>query len=58
MNEASSYGGIPNRLKALTGGYSLRLEQKDGKSGSFVFKGSVVLVGNSPTKLDDYSNAM
>jgi putative DNA primase/helicase len=59
VNEATRYAGSGSKLKAITGGDSLRLERKYQQAdASFVFQGLVVIASNAPIRTDDKTSGL
>jgi putative DNA primase/helicase len=59
VNEAARYAGSGSKLKAITGGDSLRLERKYQQAdASFVFQGLVVIASNDPIRTDDKTSGL
>ncbi|WP_411876843.1 DUF3854 domain-containing protein [Vulcanococcus limneticus] len=57
--EVQDYRGSLEVLKAMTGGDTIRAEQKGSHTScSFVFTGGVVLVGNGPVRPSDTTGAV
>lgn len=59
LGEVGKHGGGVNTLKSLTGGDALRLERKHQQStGSFVFRGLVLLIGNEHMQTTDQTSGL
>lgn len=55
--DQEDYGGTARKLKRITGGDPIKIERKGrDPSGSFVFRGMVILTGNQPLRVTDYSS--
>jgi putative DNA primase/helicase len=59
VNEATRYAGSGSKLKAITGGDSLRLERKYQQAdASFVYQGLLVIASNDALRTDDKTSGL
>jgi len=59
ISDSSRYGGEVSVLKAITGGDPIRHERKNQQqSGSFLYKGVVVIASNEAIQSTDYSSGL
>ena len=59
VNEAGKHGGSLNVLKAITGGDAIPLERKNvQQTGSFVFRGLVLMAGNEQLQSSDLTSGL
>ena len=58
FSECQGYSGPLEMLKSLTGGDPIPAEIKGGRHLDFIFRGGVMLVGNSPVRPSDQTGAV